>query len=188
MAGERKGGDLDRAASSLLEFLRSDRLDKHTAGIAGYLLGATRCLQCASQYSPGRVLEGGSLSRDYRRQLVSAAERIAAGREPEDEGWLHGWHFNSALHRLAACYERVPKLHLGVSQLHPSDRECYWRHSEVLQRIHLEVNELKHEGTGKTAPPKRKRHRARVTYAEASAALVTVVDHVLAVTEWRGCP
>ena len=170
--------------------LRDVKITARTVGIVGYLLGATRALQLAEGYrswiTVRSTIRGFQVSRAYKRHLEDAIDDVEAIRDPGMR-WLTGWHFNSALHRLAACYERVPKEHLGVRKLDASDRARYWGAGDaLLHRVNLEVNELKHDGGGKgKAPPSTRRYR-RVAYAEAVDALVLVVDRVTGIRDWRG--
>lgn len=163
--------------------------NEHTTGIIGYLIGATYSLQHAAGHRR-RVPVDATPTHAYVRQLRQTARLVSQGREPRSP-WLRGMHFNSALHRVAACYERVPRVHSGDRA---PDRAKYWRNLcgarvALLQRVAAEANELKHEGTGKTRQQTQRTKRSplkRVSYSEALAALAIVVEHVVTVKDWKG--
>jgi len=88
--------------------------------------------------------------------IVKRAEHVAKGRVRTSGNWLAGFHFNSALFRIAATYHRGLKV---VSEKETSDMKKgkllrivetafpSWQHKE-LDKIHKEVNQLKHDAEG----------------------------------------
>jgi hypothetical protein len=88
--------------------------------------------------------------------IIKRAQDVAEGRVRTSGNWVSGFHFNSALFRIAATYHRGLKVVAGketesdlvrplleiVEPLFPR-----WQHTD-LDKIHTEVNSLKHEGEG----------------------------------------
>ncbi len=98
-------------------------------------------------------------SREGRIEIqtvINRAEHVAKGRVRTSGNWLSGFYFNSALFRISATYHRGLKVVSGkqtsdlkkgklleiVEPAFPS-----WHHKE-LDKIHKEVNQLKHDGEG----------------------------------------
>jgi len=88
--------------------------------------------------------------------VVKRAGDVAKGRVRTSGRWLAGFHFNSALFRIAATYHRGLKVVSGKEtsglwkgQLLPIVEPAFprWQHKE-LDKIHDEVNQLKHDGEG----------------------------------------
>ena len=88
--------------------------------------------------------------------VLKRAEHVAGGRVRTSGNWLSGFHFNSALFRIAATYHRGLKVVSGkeTSALQKADLLKIvetgfpsWQHKE-LDKIHKEVNQLKHDGEG----------------------------------------
>jgi hypothetical protein len=52
---------------------------------------------------------------DYRSKLRRYVADMAHGEQPGDY-WLSGYFLNSALQRIAGCYDRIPKLFLGIEK------------------------------------------------------------------------
>ena len=89
------------------------------------------------------------------------AAQIENGDVRIDGKWIAGWHFNSALFRIAAVFHRLSKLALGtpstkdyVPTLLPKVKSLYrqWTNAEWSSKrvgaIHDEVNTLKHTPQG----------------------------------------
>src|ERR1700732_2736263 len=70
-------------------------------------------------YGLSRAVESGFVDRPagwhntYRPHLPQYVERILKD-ESLNEKWLAGFYFNSAIQRIAACFDRIPKL-LGAA-------------------------------------------------------------------------
>lgn len=94
--------------------------------------------------------------------VLKRAKQVAGGKVRMAGAWFAGFHFNSALFRLAATYHRALKVVTG----NESNRKIYrddllehamasykkwtganWKHAE-LDEIYDEVNYLKHEAEG----------------------------------------
>src|SRR5258708_29903664 len=162
-------------ASELIMVDRSDSVQKAITGYAGRVasLVALRSIQT----SPHMVAalddflgalfallfahQGGFVDRTNRTIEVAAVGRRAvqlrdAAIKP-DGSWMAGFHFNSAIYRIAAAYHRVLKVVTGdpetgdrVEVLRPVAEKLYldwkksaWSRSE-LDRVLAQVNKLKH--------------------------------------------
>lgn len=129
------------------------------------------------------------LDRDIEIPVVcTRAEQVARGDIRVDGKWIAGWHFNSALFRVAAVYHRLLKVAAGDPQteeyrpkLLPKVRELYrawsgtdWS-SQNADAIYAEVNILKHA-------PEGVHHGRRATFNQA----VSAVGELLTLIEaWR---
>lgn len=112
------------------------------------------------------------------------AAQVQQGDVRIDGKWMAGWHFNSALFRIAAVYHRLLKLTVGqptttdnVPTLLPKVQALYqqWRKtrwsSDRVHAIHTEVNTLKHTPQGV--------HFGRtVTFEGAIASIAELLDLV----------
>jgi hypothetical protein len=94
-------------------------------------------------------------------KVAIRAEQIAKGKVRTDGKWMAGFHFNSALFRIAAAYHRGLKVVLGdpksrefAPALQPKAAALYrtWRSSDWQSRsneaVYREVNDLKHTPQG----------------------------------------
>ncbi len=94
-------------------------------------------------------------------KVVIRAEQIAMGRVRTNGKWMAGFHFNSALFRIAAAYHRGLKVALGepksrecASALQPRAAALYrtWKSSDWQscrnEAVYREVNGLKHTPQG----------------------------------------
>jgi len=90
----------------------------------------------------------------YKQKLSTYVREMPGGADPGPY-WLSGYFFNSAIQRIAASYDRVPKLVLGVRDRDPRSahelmaaafgdqaRFTSWK------SVYLEVNPLKHWAIG----------------------------------------
>jgi hypothetical protein len=110
--------------------------------------------------------------------IVKRAEHIAAGTTRLAGSWLAGFHFNSALFRIAATYHRGLKVVAGkekvrgiwVADLLEIVEPCFqdWPHKQ-LDHIYNEVNQLKHDGGGIYFARK-------VTWSQAIASLGELIE------------
>jgi hypothetical protein len=102
---------------------------------------------------------------------------------------MAGFHFNSALFRIAAVYHRtlkitvgrpttrddVPTLRTQVENLHRQWKQAEWSSGHV-HLVHSQVNDLKHT-------PRGVHDRRKVTYQDALAAIGELLDLIEA---WTG--
>jgi hypothetical protein len=122
------------------------------------------------------------LSRPIEIAVVEKrARQIAAGKVRTDGKWMAGFHFNSALFRMAAVYHRLPKVVVGkvghVHALRSDAQQLYYRWkqsswtSDKLDMVHSQVNDLKHT-------PRGIHDQRTVTYQDAVAAVGELLDLV----------
>ncbi len=102
------------------------------------------------------------------------AHELASG-PPRPKGkWMAGFHFNSALFRTSAVYHRILKIIIeeegDVPTLRAKAKERYkhWS-SDYVQKVHKQVNELKHK-------PRGTHDRRTVGYQDALAAPGELLD------------
>src|SRR5262245_41036366 len=83
-----------------------------------YVVGALYALRCAIE--AGLTDRAGRWHETYRTFLANSVLDIVAGMHIHPL-WLGGFHFNSAIQRLAATYDRIPGL-LGAGEGKARDR------------------------------------------------------------------
>jgi hypothetical protein len=141
--------------------------------IFDYVLGAL--------YGLSRAIETGFVDRPsgwhstYRPHLPQYVERILKNKRP-NERWLAGFYFNSAIQRMAASFDRIPKL-LGASGQNARSRMTRVSPQKNIawDKVYEEVNALKHDIDGRASG-------RTVTLEQAVAALVEIV-HLLKANE-----
>lgn len=108
------------------------------------------------------------------KPVTQRAARIAAGNIKTDGLWIAGFYFNNALFRTAAVYHRILKVATGAAGYVPTlqtaalARYPNWN-SIRLNKVHSQVNELKHEPQGVY-------HGRLVTYEDALTAACDLLD------------
>jgi hypothetical protein len=131
--------------------------DPNAVGVLDDLLGAVYSLILARHHHFEDRTD-----RPIEIPVVQArALQIQKGDVRIDGKWIAGWHFNSALFRIAAVYHRLLKVSVGqpetreyVWDLRPRVEALYkhWRRTEWssdhVGAIHEEVNVLKHTTQG----------------------------------------
>jgi hypothetical protein len=138
---------LDDLGKRLHELLKS--LPDHDAitDTLDYLVGALYGLKRAVDL--GFVDRRGPSHPTYRPFLTTYALDIVATREVH-RLWLAGFYFNSGIQRIAASYDRIPKL-LDARGDRPSDRmkNAYTTAPEEWHSVYREVNFFKHDPEGR---------------------------------------
>jgi hypothetical protein len=176
-------------ASRIAALLKSARVtsDPNAVATLDDLLGALYSLILARHHK----FEDRTSQTIETPVLERRASQVQAGEVRIDGKWIAGWHFNSALYRVAAVYHRVLKVTIGdpetreyVPALRPRVQQLYrqWRSSDWssvgADAICTEVNTLKHTSKGvyfgRTA-----------TFEEATIAVAELLDLVEA---WNGRP
>jgi hypothetical protein len=109
------------------------------------------------------------------KPVAQRAALIAAGDVKTDGLWIAGFYFNNALFRTAAVYHRVLKVvaapakgDVPTLQTEALSRHAGWN-SIRLHKVHIQVNELKHEPQGVYAG-------RLVSYADAFSAACDLLD------------
>jgi hypothetical protein len=133
--------------------------------VAGALYGLERAV------SLGFINRPGTWDQTYRPFLTKYVLDIVSGKDVHHL-WLGGFHFNSAIQRLAASYDRITGL-LGASPGSARDRMISICGSEGKDwlSVYKEVNSLKHA-------PKGKAEGRRVTLEMALNAVDELLDLV----------
>ena len=131
---EQKLPSLEHLASRLAPLIEKNA---DLLAILDYAAGALFCLMEARRL--GFRDRGAPCESAYAQRLAMAVREMQAGRplQPQSEFWIAGLHFNSAMSRIAASYDRMRKS-LGESVKIP----------EKIARIREEVNSLKHNVEG----------------------------------------
>ncbi len=132
---------------------RLDQLLKNLPDEAGisdtldYAVGALYGLERAVELN--FVDRPGKSEAAYRPFLTKYVHDITEGRDL-NRVWLAGFYFNSAIQRLAACYERVPKLLGGVGEsAHDRMASVNKGKCDDWRRVYGEVNAFKHDPKGR---------------------------------------
>lgn len=131
--------------------------DKNAVGLLDDLLGAVYCLIHAKYHD----FEDRTDKQIEINVVQIRATQIQSGNVRTDGKWIAGWHFNSALFRIAAVYHRLLKLIDNnpankeyISTLLPKAKTQYKQLKGVdwssvrTEAIHNEVNTLKHTTQG----------------------------------------
>jgi hypothetical protein len=145
-----------RAALTLTEL--SERLARefedlpdHAAvtDVFDYLAGAIFSLKnCEPQ--PFLNRKGGQVA-NYKKMLSQYLSEIPEGRSP-NRYWVSGYYVDSVMLRIAACYDRIPKLILKKNKgnAHELMRSIWGDASSYAnwKAVYEEVNKLKHDPAG----------------------------------------
>ncbi len=117
--------------------------------VLDYVLGAYYGLTRAIEF--GFIDRPGPWHSTYRPHLTKYLEEITNNIPPHDS-WLAGFFFNSGIQRLAACFDRIPKL-LGVKRAdaHTQMRSINKADFTAWEKVYVEVNAFKHYPAGKSA-------------------------------------
>ncbi len=114
-----------------------------------YVVGAQYGLMKAIEI--GFVDRPGTWHSTYRPHLPQYVEHIST-QKPVNDLWLAGFYFNSAIKRLAACFDRIPKL-LRASGANARERmkNVNTGSYAAWDKVYGEINAFKHEVAGKAA-------------------------------------
>jgi hypothetical protein len=116
-----------------------------------YLAGAIFCLK-KCEALPFWERKSGRL-KNYKRKVSEYLSGIPDGVQP-NEYWVSGCFVNSAMLRIAACYDRIPKLILKKSkgEAHSLMESLWGKGNESSyanwKAVYVEVNSLKHDASG----------------------------------------
>src|SRR5437867_145759 len=98
---------LKRMGERLQELLKTLADDEEITDTLDYIAGALHALMRAEDV--GFVDRPAALHPTYRPFLAKYVLDIVSGRPPH-KLWLAGFYFNSGIQRIAACYDRIPRL------------------------------------------------------------------------------
>jgi hypothetical protein len=126
-------------------------------------------------YGLSRAIETGFVDRlggwhsTYRPHLLQYIDCVLKS-EKINERWLAGFYFNSAIQRLAASFDRIPKL-LGASgaNAHARMANVNPQNCPAWHKVYKEVNVFKHEIAGRASG-------RQVTVEQAVAAMEELVQ------------
>jgi hypothetical protein len=142
-------------ATRIVRLLENPEVQKNDPLIAVIddLLGAVYALIAARQEN-----FKGKLGKSAFEPILDRAKLIAA-RKPRNSGnWMAGFHFNSAMFRISAAFDRLPKspggcahgeacCEHGAAARYRKAKGKAWRNQQ-LHDIRKEVNAIKHEAIG----------------------------------------
>ena len=123
------------------------------AGLLTYPIGAVFCASEAKRCGFADRINHPNRWSVELSEALSAARQLAVRRRPATSTWLSVVHFNSALHRIDAGYERVVKYVSGCNSSNFEDLARAARNARIpattialWRKIRKqEVNRLKHE-------------------------------------------
>jgi hypothetical protein len=133
------------------EYLKAllDTLPNHEGitDVFDYLVGAQYGLMKAIEI--GFVDRPGTWHSTYRPHLPHYVESISI-QKTVNKRWLAGFYFNSGIQRLAACFDRIPKL-LGAKGPNARKRmeNVNTGNYAAWYKVYGEINAFKHEVAGK---------------------------------------
>jgi hypothetical protein len=92
----------------------------------------------------------GKLGPSEFQPVLTRAQHLANGQVRKDGNWMAGFHFNSAMFRISAVLDRLPKAlggHAGATNRYQKKTGKPWQNKEA-HEIRQEVNRLKHKASG----------------------------------------
>lgn len=92
----------------------------------------------------------GKLGPSEFQPVFIRAQHLANGQVRKDGNWMAGFHFNSAIFRISAVLDRLPKAlggHTGAARRYQRKTGKSWQNKEA-HEIREEVNRLKHKASG----------------------------------------
>ncbi len=144
---------LAKCATRIVPLLESanNKADKDMVAILDDLLGAICALVDAHKLG----FKGKTSESDYAA-ILARSKQVSTGDVRRDGNWMAGFHFNSAMFRISAIFDRLPKL-LGGG----NDKTAYQKAAAAYLKktgnpwvnkdahdIREEVNALKHDVGG----------------------------------------
>jgi hypothetical protein len=162
-------GRIERMGARLQVLLGTLPDDAAITDILDYVIGALYALKRAK--SLGFADRSGAHDKTYRPYLKRECTQLVDGNMLHSR-WFGGFYFNSAIQRLAANYDRIPKL-LGARSDKARDRmiDVSGSESRNWYLVYKEVNALKHAPRGKA-------QGRRVTVEIALSAVEELLDLV----------
>lgn len=146
---------LGEISKKLSKLIRDAPDDEAVVDTLDYLAGA---LYSLFQLEPLPFWKrSGSRLSNYKLKLTGYVADMAEGKQPGDY-WLSGYFLNSSLQRIAGCYDRIPKLFLGIREgdkrnAHNLMKAAFGeeKHYQNWKSVYREVNPLKHWAVGLSA-------------------------------------
>ncbi len=127
--------------------------NKPLVSVLDDLLGAVYALVAARQEK-----FHGKMGESEFPPILNRAKLLATGKPKTSGNWMAGFHFNSAMFRISAVFDRLPKslagckhgegcCEHGAAARYRKTKGKRWR-SQQLHEIRREVNAIKHEAIG----------------------------------------
>jgi len=140
---------LELPASELARLLMTLPSDNAITDVLDYVIGAL--------YGLMRAIDMGFVDRPagwhsmYRTNIAKYVGRVLRGDRINDR-WVAGFYFNSAIQRIAACFDRIPKLlqakgNGARARMGAANSGTYTKWGEVYE----EINGYKHDPSGRAA-------------------------------------
>ncbi len=121
--------------------------DDAITDVFDYVVGAQYGLMKAIEI--GFVDRPGTWHSSYRPHLPQYVDSISTQKSVNDR-WLAGFYFNSGIQRIAACFDRIPKL-LGAKGASARERmkNVNDGNHAAWDKVYGEINAFKHDVAGK---------------------------------------
>jgi hypothetical protein len=119
--------------------------DDSVVAVLDDLLGAVYALVSAVEND----FKGKTGKSDFDA-VLTRAQQLAKGQVRKDGNWMAGFHFNNALFRISAVFDRLPKAvrgHDAATKAYLKRKGHTWQNKEA-QDIRNEVNDIKHKASG----------------------------------------
>jgi hypothetical protein len=130
--------------TTVVERYKATRDDPVVAALDD-LLGAVYALVSAVE----KDFKGKTGTSDFEA-VLTRSQQLANGHVRKDGNWMAGFHFNNALFRISAVFDRLPKAlggHAAIRQAYAKRKGQAWQDKEA-HDIRDEVNALKHKPSG----------------------------------------
>jgi len=140
--------------------------------VLDYAAGALLCLMEAERCGFKEREE--PCAPNYQDRVATLIREMQAGGRPQADFWIAGWHFNSALVRIAASYDRAKGVFRQRQRNQGAPRKPDVQHDHTrIDKIRKEVDSLKHVPTGNA-------EGRAVRFQEALVGLEELIDFITA--------
>lgn len=137
--------DLAARIATLLE-LAHKAANHDLIAVLDELLGAVYALISAREEN----FKGKAGSSEFA-PILTRAKDVAKGEARTDGNWMAGFHFNSAMFRISAVFDRLPKAvaccHVSAASAYQKKTRRSWKKTDA-HAIRQQVNDLKHQRSG----------------------------------------
>jgi hypothetical protein len=150
---DRTLADLAGCANQVLALLQRNQNNKDLLAVLDDLLGAI--YELISSVELGFK---GKSGQSNLKHSIDRAQELANGEVRIDGNWMAGFHFNSAMFRISALFDRLPKAlaccHATASAAYHQKTGKAWDKNDA-HAIRKQVNTMKHETGGSFGGRKR---------------------------------
>ncbi|MFL6437687.1 MAG: hypothetical protein ACJ71Q_08920 [Terriglobales bacterium] len=162
---------IEKSAEDLRQLLIQLPDKDAVTDVFDYMVGALYGLRKAIDL--GFVDRPGGWHSSYRPHLPQYVEAIQTGK-PLNQLWLAGFYFNSAIQRLAACFDRIPKLLQATggtarTKMKSANKASY----KEWDAVYNEINVYKHNTEGRATGREVGTAEAVAAFNQAVALLLT---------------